>query len=64
MWGWAHLWNLSDFVRLNGYKVLLPVTAEHHPNITVDWTWPHEACHLWEEIFSYVVAVQSALFRS
>jgi len=24
------------------------------------WTWPHDACRLWEEISSHVVAVQSA----
>jgi hypothetical protein len=27
------------------------------------WTWPHDACHLWEEISSFMLAVQSALFR-
>jgi hypothetical protein len=36
VWAWEHLWNLSDFIRLNGYEVLLLVSADHHPNLTVE----------------------------
>src|SRR6266496_2107396 len=35
-WPWKYLLSTSEFLAVPGYDVLLPVPADHHPNITVE----------------------------
>jgi hypothetical protein len=35
-WPWEYLLSTSEFLAVQGYDVLLPVPADHHPNITIE----------------------------
>jgi hypothetical protein len=35
-WPWEYLLSTSEFLSVQGYDVLLPVPADHHPNIIVE----------------------------
>ena len=35
-WPWEYLLSTSEFLAVQGFDVLLPVPADHHPNITIE----------------------------
>jgi hypothetical protein len=35
-WPWEYLFSMAEFLAVQGCDVLLPVPADHHPNITIE----------------------------